>query len=120
MIRPTGGFGTDRAIIPGAACKFGAILNATPFRADPRVSLQIIYRIYFAMPKIPEIAPQHKLCVAKNSKTDHATPPQGELDRTDATSSLRRSLRDRHGLAAARDLKRAPRPEKNPGPRAAP
>jgi hypothetical protein len=43
-------------------------LNAVPFRADPRASPQIIYRIYFAMPKIPEIASQHKLCVAKNPK----------------------------------------------------
>ncbi|GFE84505.1 hypothetical protein GCM10011487_65050 [Steroidobacter agaridevorans] len=76
VIRPTGGFGTDRAIVPGAAYKFVATLNAAPLRADPRVSLQIIYRIYFAMPKIPEIASQHKLCVAKISKTAHATPPQ--------------------------------------------
>jgi len=65
VIRPTGGFGTDRAILPGAASKVVANLNATLFRADPRVSLQVIYRIYFAMPKISQIVSQHKLCSAK-------------------------------------------------------
>jgi hypothetical protein len=108
VIRPTGGFGTDRAIVPGAAYKFVANLDALPLRADPGVSPQIIYRIYFAMPKIPEIASQHKLCIAKKVQNRsqiqvgrlgalRGSVPQDGLDRANATSSLNSGLRDRHG-----------------------
>ena len=67
VIRPTGGFGTDCAILPGAAYKFVAVLNTARerFTGRParRVSLRIIYRIYFAMPKIPENSSRRNICV---------------------------------------------------------
>lgn len=102
----------------------------------------VIYRIYFAMPKIPEFATRYNCCVAKYFWTD--APASGFLSASGANPPMHRagqirprpnrkipcdpgdsfcasfsSLRDRHegawqGVAAR--LEKAAAPGKNPGP----
>ena len=95
---------------------------------------QVIYRIYFAMPKIPEFATQHNCCDAKyfgidsalgllsvpvargGDRFDHPCLEQARFDRariakfppTRAAPIIKRSS----CASAARDLKMPPRPEK--------
>jgi len=62
VIRPTGGFEPGVAAVPTAPPQ--AFIAAFKCFAG-RLAPQLIYRTYFAMPKIAEFASRHNRCAAK-------------------------------------------------------